>query len=302
MTALAVIEDFDVVEDFGSGVGSAGKIASVDQFQFEGAPEAFHCSVVVAVTASAHGGDQTGRLQGCPKVPGGVLNTPVGVKKQSGWRRTMQGRHGESCQDQSGVDCLAHGPADDFATMEVQYTGEIEPTLVGENVGDISDPDLVGSSGLWCFCQQIRSYWVIVVTIGGLDSVAALLAPTDALALHESGNSVPSMSMPKVMEFVDNSGRTVSLAAFGVDDRDLLNQCLIRQGTGPWTLTSPIPVVEPAGRNLEVAAKHRDGMVGSHCVNPFVAFPDGSERMPNVFFRMSRCSCKWRISRRAASS
>ena len=143
---------------------------------------------------------------------------------------------------------------------------------------------------------------MIVVTIGGLDSVAALLAPTDALALHESGNSVPSMSMPKVMEFVDNSGRTVSLAAFGVDGRDLLNQCLILQRTGPWTLTSPIPVIEPAGRNLEVGAKRRDGMVGSHRVNPLVAFPDGSERMPNVFFRMSRCSCKWRISRRAASS
>jgi metallophosphoesterase superfamily enzyme len=40
---------------------------------------------------------------------------------------------------------------------------------------------------------------------------------------------------------------------------------------------------EPAGRNLEVAAKHRDGMVGSHCVNPFVEFPDGSEKMPNFF-------------------
>ena len=62
MTALAVIEDFDVVEDFGSGEGSAGELASVDQFQFEGAPEAFHCSVVVAITPSAHGGNQTGGL------------------------------------------------------------------------------------------------------------------------------------------------------------------------------------------------------------------------------------------------
>ena len=77
----------------------------------------------------------------------------------------MQGRHGESCQDQSGVDCLAHGPADDFATMEVQYTGEIEPTLVGEIVGDIGDPDLVGSGGLWGSCQEIGSNWVIVVTL-----------------------------------------------------------------------------------------------------------------------------------------
>ena len=302
MTALAVIEDFNVVEDFGSGVGSAGELASVDQFQFEGAPEAFHGSVVVAVTASAHGGDQTGRLQGCPKVPGGVLNTPVGVEKQSGWRRTMQGRHGESCQDQGGVNCLTHGPADDFAAVEVQNAGEIEPTLVGENVGDIGDPDLVGCSSLWGFYQEIGSNWVIVVAVGGLDPVAALLASTNAPTFHETGNSVASMSKPKVTEFFDDSGRTVGLAAFGVDGRDLLNQCLILERTGPWALTSPIPVIEPAGRNLEVGAKRRDGMVGSHRVNPFVAFPDGSERMPNVFFRMSRCSCKWRISRRAASS
>jgi hypothetical protein len=64
VTALAVIEDFDVVEDFGSGVGSAGKIASVDQFQFEGAPEAFHCSVVVAVTPSATSGAATTSTSG----------------------------------------------------------------------------------------------------------------------------------------------------------------------------------------------------------------------------------------------
>ena len=108
-------------------------------------------------------------------------------------------------------------------------------------------PDLVGRSGLWGFCQQIGSNWVIVVAVGGLDSVAVLLASTDALALYKTSNPVASMSMPKIMEFVDNSGRTVGLAAFGVDDRDLLNQCLIRQGTGPWTLTSPIPVIEPAG-------------------------------------------------------
>ena len=214
----------------------------------------------------------------------------------------MQGRHGESCQDQGGVNCLAHGPADDSAAVEVQNACEIEPTLVGENVGDIGDPDLVGCSGLWGFCEEIGSNWVIMVAVGGLDPVAALLASTNAPALHETGNSVASMSKPKVTEFVDDSGRTVGLAAFGVDGRDLLNQCLILQRTGPWALTSPIPVIEPAGRNLEVGAKHRDGMVGSHRVNPLVAFPDGSERMPNVFFRMSRCSCKWRISRRAASS
>jgi hypothetical protein len=77
----------------------------------------------------------------------------------------MQGSHGESCQDQGGVNCLAHGPADDSAAVEVQNACEIEPTLVGENVGDIGDPDLVGRSGLWGFCQEIGSNWVIMVAV-----------------------------------------------------------------------------------------------------------------------------------------
>ena len=40
---------------------------------------------------------------------------------------------------------------------------------------------------------------------------------------------------------------------------------------------------EPAGRNLEVAAKHRARMIELHRLNPFVPIPDGSEKMPNVF-------------------
>ena len=42
-----------------------------------------HGSVVAAVTPSAHGCDQTGGLQGSSKVAGGVLNTPIGMEKQS---------------------------------------------------------------------------------------------------------------------------------------------------------------------------------------------------------------------------
>ena len=302
MAALAVVEDFDEVEDLGSGVSVAVERAAVDQLQFEGAPEAFHRGVVVAVTPAAHGGNQTGRLQGRPEVPGGVLDTPVCVEEQSGWRSAMQGRHGEGCQDKCGIDCRAHGPANDSAAVEIQDTGEIEPALGGGDVGDVSDPDLVGGSGLWGFSQVIGSDGVVVVAVGGLDAVAALLASADAPALHETGNTVASMSTSTGTEFVGDPGRAVGLAAFGMDDGDLLNQCLILSGAEPGTLASAIPVVEPAGRDLEVVAKRRDGMIESHRVNPFVSLRDGSERMPNVFFRMSRCSCRWRISRLAASS
>ena len=65
------------------------------------------------------------------------------MEKQFGWSRTIQDRHCESSQDQGGVNCLAHDPAGDIAVAELQNAGEIDPTLVGENVGDIADPDLV---------------------------------------------------------------------------------------------------------------------------------------------------------------
>ncbi len=52
----------------------------------------------------------------------------------------------------------------------------------------------------------------------------------------------------------------------------------------------------------EVIAEHENGMFVPQRVNPFEAFREGSERIPNVFFKMSRCSRRWRFSRSASSS
>ncbi len=52
---MRVIEAFDIVEDLGSRLAVGGEIASVDELQFEGAPEAFHGGIVVAVALATHG-------------------------------------------------------------------------------------------------------------------------------------------------------------------------------------------------------------------------------------------------------
>ena len=44
-----------------------------------------------------------------------------------------------------------------------------------------------------------------------------------------------------------------------------------------------------AGGDVQIGTKQADGMIGFHRVDPFIAFVEGSERMPNVFFKMSRC-------------
>src|SRR5437899_7542727 len=56
---------------------------------------------------------------------------------------------------------------------------------------------------------------------------------------------------------------------------------------------SLFPIVIAAGRDLQGLAHGRDGMLGFHCVDPLVTLLGGSEMIPKVFFKMSRC---WRSS------
>ena len=47
--ALAIVEGFDVIEDLALGLGTGIERAAISQLEFEGAPEAFHGGIIVAV-------------------------------------------------------------------------------------------------------------------------------------------------------------------------------------------------------------------------------------------------------------
>ena len=76
-------------------------------------------------------------------------------------------------QDELGVNVLVHGPTDKATAVEVHNAGQIEPAFVGANVGNVADPDLVGSSGGGQLGQAIRSNRLVMVAIGGADLEAA---------------------------------------------------------------------------------------------------------------------------------
>ncbi len=139
-------------EDLGFGLEAGVGLAGADELGFEGAPEAFYGGVVVAVAASAHGGEQAGGLEGGAEVPGGVSDGAVGVEEQARWRGAVQGRHRKGGGDERGVDGRAHGPAQDLAAVEIHHAGQIEPAFGGGDAGEGGDPDLVG-------CRGLRTIW-----------------------------------------------------------------------------------------------------------------------------------------------
>ena len=96
MGALAIVEAFDVIKDFAARLCASGEVAAVNEFQFKGAPEAFHGGVVIAVAVTTHGGDQAGLAESAAVIGAGVLDATIGVEEQISWWLAMQQGHGQS--------------------------------------------------------------------------------------------------------------------------------------------------------------------------------------------------------------
>ena len=196
---------------------------------------------------------------------------------------------------------FTHGPADDSAAVEVQDSGQIEPSLTGLDIGDIRDPGLVGSCGAGSLCQAVWGDGVVMVAVGCLDTVAGLLAASETLLAHDAGDAVASMPGALFAQLMHDTGAAVSQPALLMDLPDLAGQFLIFQSSGAGMDGTICPVVIAAGGDFKSVAQGADRVVGFHRVDPFEAVADGSERMPNVFFKMSLCSRRWRFSRLSSS-
>ena len=96
MGALAIIEHFDVIEELAARLSARGEVATVNEFQFEGALEAFHGGVVVAVAFAAHRSHQAGIIQRSPVIAAGILDPTIGVQKQIGGRIPVPEGHAQS--------------------------------------------------------------------------------------------------------------------------------------------------------------------------------------------------------------
>ena len=55
--------------------------------------------------------------------------------------------HAEGVVDEVGAQVVAHRPADAVAAAGVDHRRQVEPALPGGHVGDVGEPELVGSLG-----------------------------------------------------------------------------------------------------------------------------------------------------------
>src|SRR5208283_4657860 len=99
------------------------------------------------------------------------------------------------------------------------------------------------------------------------------------------------MNVASLAQRLLNTGAAVGLAALLMNLDNLLGQALIFLGARAGLGLAVGPVVIAAGGHFQGFAERANGVLGFHRVNPLKALDGGSERMPKVFFKMSRC---WR--------
>ena len=82
MSALSIVEDFDVMEQAGLGLFPSQILFSMHLLFFERGEEAFHYGIVPAVALAAHAAYDASGLKPLLIVIGRVLTAAVTMKKQ----------------------------------------------------------------------------------------------------------------------------------------------------------------------------------------------------------------------------
>ena len=73
-----------------------------------------------------------------------VLATSVRMKDKARLRVTPEPRHLQRVCHQAALHVRLHAPAHHLAAEQVNDRGQVQLALVGDDIGDVARPDLVG--------------------------------------------------------------------------------------------------------------------------------------------------------------
>ena len=148
--------------------------------------------------------------------------------------------------------------------------------------------------------KPIRGDRQIMVAVGqALRTEAAAGLTVQTGHAHQLANPLAATGLAVFLQPDADAGTAVSLAAFPVGLRDQRQQRGIGLGTNPRFTIRPRMIA--TARDVQRRTQLLNGVFGVHGFYPSKPLAGGSEIMPKVFFRMSRCCtirCSSRCNRR----
>lgn len=156
MTPFRVVEHLNVVEDIRSGLFAGGIDATTNPFALEQLEEAFGHGIVMAITPAAHTGHESMGLEEVAPVVAAELAALIAMDDDLILRTATPDGRQQGVEHQIRVDAAPHGPAHHGAGKEVQHHGQIQPSLMGADVGDVGHPGLIGRGHIELLLQGSR--------------------------------------------------------------------------------------------------------------------------------------------------
>ena len=156
MPAARIVEAVDILEERGLCFSPRVPAVPPDQFGFQRFEEGLNGGIVKAISFAAHRHLKALIAQALLVVMTAILATAIGVVNTARWWLTQIDRHVECADCEVFLHAIADRPADDAPGIEINDHGQVEPTLAGPYVRDVTDPFLVRRACREVTIQQVR--------------------------------------------------------------------------------------------------------------------------------------------------
>ena len=146
-----------------------------------------------------------------------ALTAPVGVEDHPVRGPAPGGySHAQGVGYELGAHVVGHGVADQATGAEIEHGGQVEPALVGADVGDVPSPRHIRCPRVEPAADQIRQGWVEVRGQGGAD-LGRLVDPDDPVDPHQPLHPFVVHPVTLTSQLVGHAGRPVGAVGLAVD-------------------------------------------------------------------------------------
>src|SRR3954466_2117006 len=187
-------------------------------------------------------------------------------------------------------------PADDLAAVQIHDGGQIEPALIGLDVGDVGEPDPVRRGGAEVPLDQVRRDREVVTAVGGPHPPWPRHDGPDTLTAHQSLDATAARPAALSPQLGMNARAAIAPPLGAVNPFDVVDERTI--GDGSPALRARAPGIVAGRRNPEHVAQDRHGVAYAAIFDetePHVRTP---AKIAIDFFKMSRSMRSRSFSRR----
>src|SRR5450755_3902360 len=122
---------------------------------------------------------------------------------------------------------ICHRPADDPAAVKVHDGGQIEPPLIGLDVGDVGEPDPVRRGGGEVAVEQVRCDREVVAAVGGPHPTWPRHDGANAVMAHQSLDAATAHPAALSLQLDMDARAAIASADVAMDPLDVVDELTI---------------------------------------------------------------------------